>query len=283
LPAPSGNSSQRLLSIISFLAISLATATRYVSQSVALAQPDVGVPVRGDAGTSSDGTQPVSAAGSGLVCLTPYSLDPEHRKTAVYPEIQASRRTATWSYWTECQKCPDAWSKCEPCDPASMTSATLAVLQDLHLRRTCSSKVVDLLATLRLPSHPRRDAVWVALADFYYFDCDRPTLAAANYQRLIRDDADPQIAGHAALALGEILFAKGDWSGAEEQFRRSTKLATGAQALCATYRQACALERLGHLRLAEKRLHSCASVKGTDQLSASLARTCAAEESRLHP
>jgi len=273
----------RLFPIISILAISLATGTRYVSQSVALAQPNVGVPARGDAGPSFDGAQRVPAADSGIVCVKPYSLDPEHRRITVYPDIQASRRKATWSYWTECQKCPDAWSKCEPCDPGSMATATLAVLQDLHLGKTCSSKVVDLLAALRLPSHPRRDAVWVALADFYYFDCDRPTLAAENYQRLIRDDADPQIAGHASLALGEILFAKGDWSEAEEQFRKSTKLATGVNALCATYRQACALERLGHLRLAEKRLHSCASAKGPDQLSASLARTCAAEERRLHP
>ena len=261
----------------------LATATRYVSQSVALAQPDVGVSVRADAGTSSDGGQPVSAAGSGIVCVTPYSLDPEHRKIVVYPDLEASRRKANWSYWTECQKCPDAWSKCEPCDPGSMATATLAVLQDLHLKKICSSKVMDLLAALRLPSHPRRDEIWVTLADLYYFDCDRPTLAAENYQRLIRDDTDPRIAGHAALVLGEILFTKGDWSEAEEQFGKSTKLATGAQALCATYRQACALERLGHLRLAEKRLHSCASAKGPDQFSAFLGRTCAAEERRLHP
>ncbi len=193
----------RLLSIISILAISLAVATRYVSQSVALAQPIGGVPVRGDAGTSPDGAQPVPAAGSGIVCVTPYSLDPEHRKIHVCPEPEAQKRKATWSYWTECQKCPDAWSKCEPCDPGFMATATLAVLQDLHLRKTCSSKTMDLLAALRLPSHPRRDEVWVRLADLFYFDCDRPTLAAENYHRLIRDDTEPRIAAHAALVLGE--------------------------------------------------------------------------------
>jgi hypothetical protein len=141
---------------------------------------------------------------------------------------------------------------------------------------------MDLLGALRLPSHPRRDEVWVKLADLYYFDCGRPTLAAETYQRVIRADTDPRIAAHAALALGEILFAEGDWSRAEEQFGKSAKLAVGAQALCATYRHAWALSRVGDARRAEKRFHSCASAKGTDPFSVFISRTCAADEKRLH-
>ena len=138
-------------------------------------------------------------AASGIVCVIPYSLDAAGgRKIAVFPEDEGSKRRFTLSYWMQCQKCPDVWSKCEPCDPGSMMTATLSVVQDLHrlalLGKACSPKHMDLLAALRLPSHPRRDEVWVRLADLYYFDCDCTALAAEIYQRLIRDDADPQIA-----------------------------------------------------------------------------------------
>ena len=136
-----------------------------------------------------------------------------------------------------------------------MATATLAVLQDLHLGKTCSSKTMDLLAALRLPSHPRRDEVWVRLADLFSSTVTVQTFSGRrNYHRLIRDDTEPRNRRPRGSGVRRSSPPKAIGPRLKSSFGKSTKLATGAQALCATYRQACALERLGHVRLSRKAL-----------------------------
>jgi len=277
----------RFFPIIRVLGAPFAVEIAHECLSVALAQPETNLAARSDAGTSRDGGGPALFEGSGIVCVTPYSLDPGGRKTISYPENVDMRRRHTWSYWRNCQKCPDARGKCDPCDADSLVKATSFVIQDLHFvsrgTRACPLKDLGLLEHLHLPSHPGRDEVWLQLADLYYFDCDRPKLATENYRRLIRKDTDARVVAHAALALGEILFSQGEWTEAEKLFGKSANLATGSQRLCATYRHSWALARLGQVGLARKGFRACALAPRTDPFSAFVGRTCDADERRLSP
>jgi tetratricopeptide (TPR) repeat protein len=211
------------------------------------------------------------------------------RNTSFFLQEEARTRFAR-HYLTECQKCPDAWSKCEPCDSASVVEAALALARHLHYLANGKSyeqsefqEAIDFVTALRLPSDPHRSEVWVGLADLYHFDLNRPTLATEYYQRVLRESVDSRLAAHATLALGEIHFAEGDSLGAEKEFRKAAKLGTGAQALCATYKQAWALARLGRARLAQKAFRVCAQADPRDRFAAFISRTCAADERRLYP
>jgi tetratricopeptide (TPR) repeat protein len=163
---------------------------------------------------------------------------------------------------------------------------------------------------LCVPSHPLRDEVLVGLADLYYFNLDRPDLAAEHYQKLIGTEVVPEIAIHARLMLGEIHFSKGDWLGAERALRQASKLsvlavselpgrgaetglrklsqlATAVKGLCATYKRAWALARLGRTVLARKVFRDCVSAKKLKHIvgsgAAAVRRACAADERRLYP
>jgi tetratricopeptide (TPR) repeat protein len=163
---------------------------------------------------------------------------------------------------------------------------------------------------LRVPSHPLRNSVLVALADLYYFNLDRPDLAAEHYQKLIGTKVDAAIVAHARLMLGEILLSKGDWLGAERELRNASKLGVpalaelagravaresrkfskpvaGLKALCATYKRASVLVRMGRTTLARQVLHDCARAKRQEDVvesaAASVRRVCAENERRLYP
>jgi len=142
----------RLFFAAFFLATALATDPGNVS-----AQPDAGSFVQTDGGTSSEKTSRAPERSPGIVCVTPYM---PIMSTLLQSE---GRLKFARHYLTECQKCPDAWSKCEPCDSASVVEAALALAR--HLRYLANGKayqqsefeeVMDFLTGLRLPSHPHR-------------------------------------------------------------------------------------------------------------------------------
>ena len=274
----------RNIPLVYTLPIVLAIEITPVSESSALAQPDGGLGL--ETSTPRDRSVSDLQAGGDVLCVSPFYPDstPAARKINKH---RIYRVNYTLSYLTECQKCPDSWSRCEPCEPDSVIRATLSALEDVHkkhvMRMACPAKTVDVLRTLTLPRHPRRDEVWARIADLYYFDCAMPTLAAEIYRRLIRDDADTTIKAHAALALGEILFLSGELVDAEKDFEMAAKFTSGEQALCCAYRQAWVLAKLGHTDLARKRLYSCAHTNLSDPFSAILRTICATDERRLNP
>jgi hypothetical protein len=363
---PTHTQSMRLMRPSARAAIAIAVVCMVQPDGVAMAlgteEPDAGSSGQPDAeastspepGASTRGDTPAGPLHTAdMVCLSRYVK--MRSSFLVYDDLGLAK----WR-WAHCQKCPDAWSKCEPCSDEQVLRVALEIagylvfagdkkrtqaavveqqiasaVHDRHpdvadqLRRKKQDglaqaqsqyqEALDYYVTalrvsshpeLRVPGHPLRDEVLVGLADLYYFNLDRPDLGAEHYQKLIGTKVDAEIVTHARLMLGEILFSKGDWRGAERELRKASKLGvlavselpgrgaereprklsklvTGIKALCATYKRAWVLVRMGRTTLARKVFRDCAGAKRQEDIvesaAASVRRVCAADERQLYP
>jgi len=296
--------------------------------SLAAEAPDAGASVQADADASPSTGAGTSTRGNGppgpslaveKVCLSRYL----HRRSG-YPEAVPSLEQAKWIS-AQCQKCPDAWSKCEPCADVTVLKTALDIggyllftgdkgranavaaekqiasaIHDGHpdvadqlrrkqedalaLAKSQYQEAVDYyLAALRVPNQPLRDEVLVGLADLYFFDLDHVDMAAEHYHKLNGKKVDPGIVTHAMLMLGQIHLTNGERLAAETEFRKASKVGTGAMALCGTYKQAWTLALLGHARLAQNAFRTCARADRRDRLAAFISRTCAVDGGLLYP
>jgi tetratricopeptide (TPR) repeat protein len=229
------------------------------------------------------------------ICLLPHA----YRRSG-FPEAVPSLQRAK-SISDRCQNCPDAWSKCEPCSDRTVLQTALDIVEHLRFgddrgqaNAARLESAVDYYATaLRMTNHPEssgrrhrlRDEVEVGLADLYYFDLKRSDQAVEHYRNLVGANVDAEVATHARLMLGEVRLDTGDWAGAESELRGAAARGAGYKILCALYKQAWALLRMGRTAGARRVLRTCASARVEDlffdNLTANLRKACAADEKRL--